>query len=352
MRTPSIPIGAQASPRGCTAPTSSRRVRRFLMGLLVSLWAVVWSSPPAAAQNPAMPQTLSSVAASAPADQAPRIDVSLHADAAVLAPGQTLWFGVRLAIETGWHVYWRNPGDAGMPTSLRGSAPEGWRWSEPRWPAPQRFHDASGLLGYGYENEFVLLIALTPPDDVAPMPLAQAPITLGVQWLACRDRCVLGEAALDVQTLAAGGGGQGFGSEADIQLIDQWRQRVPRDVNADPLVRDVRTQTLDTSGALTQRVLVAAIVDWADQISDAAWYPDLLPDAEVVDVVVTTAGRQTRIEAAVTGLPQRFRGYRVLPGVLVYQRPDGQRRAVQVALEMNTADVASELRGDDEREQP
>ena len=37
-------------------------------------------------------------------------------EAAGIAPGTTLWVDLHLDIASGWHTYWRNPGDSGLPT--------------------------------------------------------------------------------------------------------------------------------------------------------------------------------------------------------------------------------------------
>ena len=33
-------------------------------------------------------------------------------------PGDTVWAGVALKMEPEWHTYWKNSGDAGMPTTI------------------------------------------------------------------------------------------------------------------------------------------------------------------------------------------------------------------------------------------
>ena len=51
----------------------------------------------------------------APADL---VTADLVAESASIAPGTTLWLDVRLAVKPGWHVYWQNPGDSGLPTAI------------------------------------------------------------------------------------------------------------------------------------------------------------------------------------------------------------------------------------------
>ncbi|TVQ70845.1 MAG: hypothetical protein EA363_07065, partial [Balneolaceae bacterium] len=32
------------------------------------------------------------------------------------------WLGVDMKIKEGWHIYWRNPGDSGLPTTISWNA--------------------------------------------------------------------------------------------------------------------------------------------------------------------------------------------------------------------------------------
>ena len=44
-----------------------------------------------------------------------------------IGPGKPLWLGLQLRHATGWHTYWKNPGDSGLPTELQGTLPPGWQ---------------------------------------------------------------------------------------------------------------------------------------------------------------------------------------------------------------------------------
>lgn len=54
-----------------------------------------------------------------------------------VAPGQTVTMAVLMQPEPGWHGYWTNPGDAGLPLSLDWSLPAGAEAGELRFPVPQ-----------------------------------------------------------------------------------------------------------------------------------------------------------------------------------------------------------------------
>ena len=36
-----------------------------------------------------------------------------------IQPGQPFWVALRLKMDPGWHTYWKNPGDSGLPTKIQ-----------------------------------------------------------------------------------------------------------------------------------------------------------------------------------------------------------------------------------------
>ena len=73
--------------------------------------------------------------------------------------------GLQFTLSPGWHVYWKNSGDAGFPPVVTFSAPEGTlTGSELLWPAPQRFELPGDLVAFGYEKEVVYPIRATLQD--------------------------------------------------------------------------------------------------------------------------------------------------------------------------------------------
>ena len=65
--------------------------------------------------------------------------------------GGSAWVLVRLAIEPKWHVYWRNPGDSGVPVELKWTLPAGISAGEIRWPRPEGFRTPYEIT-YGYAD--------------------------------------------------------------------------------------------------------------------------------------------------------------------------------------------------------
>src|ERR1700744_4866023 len=75
-------------------------------------------------------------------------------------PGGDTYVAFDQKMEPGWHTYWRNSGDAGMPTTIVWTLPSGWKAGDIVWPAPAKLPDGP-LMGFGYEGEILLPLAPT-----------------------------------------------------------------------------------------------------------------------------------------------------------------------------------------------
>jgi thiol:disulfide interchange protein DsbD len=126
-------------------------------------------------------------------DLSPHSEATLVAEHLAIRPGTPFTVALRLRMEPHWHSYWRNPGDSGLPTTIKWKLPAGFKASEIQWPSPQRI-DTPPLVSYAYENEVWLLSTITPP---ATLPIGKN-ITLKAQaeWLICKEECLPASANL------------------------------------------------------------------------------------------------------------------------------------------------------------
>lgn len=108
-----------------------------------------------------------------------------------LTRGQEFWVGVRFTPEPGWHTYWRNPGDSGLPPSVDWQFPAGFTVEETVWQQPHRIL-AGPLVTFGYEGETFLLYRIRSPVDV--FPAEEIPLSAKVKWLTCKEICIPGTA--------------------------------------------------------------------------------------------------------------------------------------------------------------
>jgi thiol:disulfide interchange protein DsbD len=150
------------------------------------------------------------------------VAASMMPEVVSFEPGKPFWVALSLQLEPGWHIYWRNPGDTGLPTAVEWQLPSGWKAGDIQWPYPDAF-EFGGLINLGYEGDAVLLVRLTPPPGRTDGYVAS--IRAKVEWLACKESCVPGEAMLTMDIPAAAGGARMSGEHR--ALFEHARSQLP-----------------------------------------------------------------------------------------------------------------------------
>jgi thiol:disulfide interchange protein DsbD len=125
----------------------------------------------------------------------PQLTVDLVAEPTPIISGKTVTLALRFNPVPGWHIYWKNPGDSGLPPSVTWKLPVGWTAGPLQFPFPEKIL-LSPLVSYGYEQETLMLTTFTIPD-YEKIP-SSFPIEADVDWLACKETCLPGKAHLNL----------------------------------------------------------------------------------------------------------------------------------------------------------
>jgi len=278
------------------------RIEAILGGLMAALAAAFAIAAPASAASPA-----------ALADP---VAARLAAEAGSIVPGGTLWVDLHLEIAPGWHIYWRNPGDAGLPTEIAWNLPAGFSAGEIAWPAPERF--VVGTIGnYGYHGAADLLVPIAAPAVLKPDGTVH--IAANANWLVCSDICIPGEAklALDLPVRA----GPLAGDPAATALVAAVRDRLPQTARfATRFVASERDLKLFIPAAAYAGAdkPTASFFPFDGNIVDAAAEPKEERGADGLVVVLV------RASGPAATLPER------LAGVLVVRGAGGVERAYSI----------------------
>ncbi len=123
------------------------------------------------------------------------VEAELVSERTAFVPGQALTVALRLRMADGWHTYWRNPGDSGLPTTIKWTLPEGAEAGPILWPAPYAL-PVGPLMNFGYEGEVLLLTDIKPPATAAPGETLT--LAAKAEWLVCRETCIPEEAELSL----------------------------------------------------------------------------------------------------------------------------------------------------------
>ncbi|MBP1655260.1 MAG: thiol:disulfide interchange protein, partial [Bacteroidetes bacterium] len=233
-----------------------------------------------------------------PADAA-HTRASLKADASSLLPGSTVSVGVLLRMDRGWHTYWVNAGEAGLPTEIAWTLPDGFSTGAIQWPLPNKYIEAGDVLTYGYEDETMLLVPLTVPQSARPGE--RVTLKAEVSWLECEKTCVPGREVIAL-TLPVGDGQR---DPATASLFDRYRTHIPARLTD---VRDISVSSRESAGAVVLTLTPGSGVTLSQESVD--FYPMSGEPLTVGRSVVSADGRTiTRPVASAQppGGPRRLR---------------------------------------------
>ena len=124
----------------------------------------------------------------------PHVHVALVFRRAQLYLGGGDHGGLYFKLEPGWHVYWKNPGDAGLPPNIHWTLPEGVTSEPLQFAAPKRL-PLGPLMDYGYEDEVLYPFKLEIAKSAKP---GAAVLHAKVDWLVCSASCIPGKADLEI----------------------------------------------------------------------------------------------------------------------------------------------------------
>jgi thiol:disulfide interchange protein DsbD len=260
-------------------------------------------------------------AASSSAD-GPHVHLQLVApDPSIGVSGQPAKAGLYFKLEPGWHVYWKNAGDAGEPPRIKWTLPAGITAGALQFPIPKRL-PVGPLMDFGYEDEVLFPFALNAGTSAAAGP---ATLQAHVNWLVCREVCIPGKA--DLQLTRAVGGAAGGPIEPDASLYARLGDKLPA---AFPAGGGLGFTPTPTGFKLT--------VETGRRETDAAFFPadqEVIANAAPQKVMPTAKGFTLEIakDVNLAKAPDALRGLIELSGGRAYEiaAPQGALKAADTS---------------------
>jgi thiol:disulfide interchange protein DsbD len=148
------------------------------------------------------------------------VQASLIADTTAIVPGQPFTAGLLLKMAPSWHSYWRYPGDAGIPTEIKWHLPQGWKAGPMQWPIPLKLNEPGDIQIYGYHDEVLLMMQLTPPARIAEKSVHLAG---DADWLVCAKICIPGDGKVQLDLPVANSA-----TAANQELFSKFRAQLPK----------------------------------------------------------------------------------------------------------------------------
>jgi thiol:disulfide interchange protein len=228
------------------------------------------------------------------------VQVSLIGETRNIVPGRALHLALRQRIQPGWHTYWSNPGESGLPTTIDWSLPQGFNAGPLIWPTPERF-TVGPVVGYGYTDEVLLPVTIEVPAGVQPG--AGVTLSAHASWLVCSDICIPEDAELSLAVAV------GTGPEPD----PNWREAFASARAQVPSPSPFPVTATRSGDDLTLRIAMGD----ATRLRDVTFFP---ADANVID-----DGAPQRVAASSEGLALTLRRDKtqsappILHGVLAFK---------------------------------
>lgn len=238
------------------------------------------------------------------------VSVRLLADKTQVEGGNQITIGIEQKLERGWHTYWINPGDSGMPARISWKMPKGFETGGIQWPIPHKMK-MGPLVNFGYEGKVTLLQNLSLPKKIPAGPIK---LSAQIDLLVCHEICIP-ETHHAQLTLNGGQKAQGT-------TIAKARAKLPLETGWEAHISE-------TNGTLEVRVLTPNTAPFA-KTKSIDFFPEewgLIDNTATPDAQITDAGlliQQARGERELSDVP-------TAKGVVVYKDPQGQTKAIRIS---------------------
>jgi thiol:disulfide interchange protein len=138
--------------------------------------------------------------------------------------GDTVMAAVHLKMDPGWHTYWKNSGQSGIPTAIEWQLPPGVSVGDIQWSIPQKITEKTGdveLTTYAFEQEAVLV---APLNLASSLKSGSINLKAEVTWLECGEgKCVPGSASVEATFRV---GAETIPSK-DAESMLSWQKKLP-----------------------------------------------------------------------------------------------------------------------------
>lgn len=244
-----------------------------------------------------------------------------------IQPGDSFKLGVLFEIDPGWHIYWKYPGETGLPTKVEFNLPNGYQAGELMWPIPSTYVKPDGGVDYGYEKSVLLWTDIQVPSSLKNEESTE----IGVQifWVSCKEICIPGNEnlAYDVK----------ISKETKWNgddVFSEWHNSLPLLLSnrENPFKFEVATKKADND-----IINVTLVVKYKEKTGEINYFPNPGNSLIVQNLksVRSEDGDATEIVFDVSAEEGVVLSENVLDGLIVYSEKKGKRSAVEMKIDLN-----------------
>lgn len=260
------------------------------------------------------------------AEEMPRpVKAKLVSDVSSVKPDQTFSIGVLFEIEPGWHIYWKNPGDSGLPTKVDLELPYGFKADEIRWPIPIHFTREGEILDYGYKDSVLLWANIKAPKHIENKNSIK--VKGMASWVSCSEICLPGHADLEIEfpidTNMTGG---------DKELFSKWDKKLPIQNSSlsKPFVSEVNYSSIKEND-----IEYEILLDWNSDADNIELFPMPEYALNIKSIKYENGNNTSKILLTLSVFPGQTLTSKTLDSLIIYTDENGQKKGVDFPITLN-----------------
>ncbi len=254
------------------------------------------------------------------------VSAKLVSDVSSVKPGETFSLGVLFEVQPDWHIYWKNPGDSGLPTSFNLDLPEGFKVGDTQWPLPIKFISNEVSINYGYENTLLLWTKVKAPEKLNTiMPLV---IKGAANWVSCREICIPGESELSLKLNSV----YKFKSN-EGELFSTWSKKLPLENDN---LGTVLSYKIDQKTVKEKKEHIITI-NWKSDVEDIEFFPNPESALSIEELAYEHNEKEGKSKIFLT--TSVFKGQKlttnVLDSLIVFSNSPENRKGIEFPIKLN-----------------
>ncbi|MCZ6639487.1 MAG: protein-disulfide reductase DsbD family protein [Candidatus Dadabacteria bacterium] len=255
------------------------------------------------------------------------VRAKLVSDIVTVKAGESFNLGVFMEIDPGWHVYWKYPGETGLPTWVQFKAPDGFNTEELKWPIPKAYHKSDGSIEYGYENFLLLWTNIDVPPNAELNSSFEIDAT--VSWISCKEICIPGKANLKFDAKV-----EDLRKPAETALFSAWQNSLPHILSESEIPFNVEVSPIKSD---EERVRVGVTLASKSNANKIEYYPNPGDFLIVQNLKYATSpdNEKTEISFEVKAKNGVQLSETVLDGLIVFTNISGKRSGVELKIDFS-----------------
>lgn len=241
-------------------------------------------------------------------------------------PGEKIKVAIYFKLDPGWHIYWKNPGDSGLPTKVKYTAPNGFDIKKTYYPVPKTFIREGNILDYGYEDELLLIADIYVPENNV---LNRFTINSEVNWVVCKEVCIIGTADFNLDYPITN-------KEylEDETIFKKWESQVPKKLSRDNL--PFKYSVEKRFNAENKLSFMKISFNWNKEISELNIFPNTDRSIYLKDIELKNENLHSSYSFSPVIFKKDKKDIEEMEFVISYKDSNGITRGIETILELDS----------------